>query len=121
MGHFQLKVKAWAVECFGLEVAVNRPVRNWRFLEEALELVQSLDCTKEEALQLVEYVYNRPVGEPRQEIGGVMVTLAALCEANHFDMEWAGQDELYRIMKPEVMEKIRAKQKLKMYPEKALP
>ncbi len=44
------------------------------------ELVQAVGTSREDALRLVEYVYTRPVGELRQEIGGVMVTLAALAE-----------------------------------------
>lgn len=120
---FQKRVKEWLLQCFGAEVAADKQERNWRFLEEALELVQACECTKEDAHALVEYVYNRPVGETRQEIGGVMVTLAALCETHHYDMLWAGQDELDRIEKPDVIVKIREKQRSKSLrnTEKALP
>lgn len=110
---FQHSVYRWLHECFGEEIAKDRVERNHRFLEEALELVQSLNCTAEEAHQLVDYVFSRPVGEPTQETGGVMVTLAALCSANYINMNHCGQVELDRIHSPEVMEKIRAKQAAK--------
>ncbi|WP_421983411.1 hypothetical protein [Roseibium sp.] len=70
--------------------------RNHRFLEEAIELVQSTGCTRSEAHQLVDYVYDRPTGRPHQEAGGVMVTLAALCIAAGLNMHAAGVDELAR-------------------------
>ncbi|MFX5747833.1 hypothetical protein ABTE19_23195, partial [Acinetobacter baumannii] len=73
------------------------PERNHRFFEEATELVQSTGMTQSEAHQLVDYVYGRPVGEPVQEVGGVMVTLAALCLAAKMDMHAAGETELARI------------------------
>ncbi len=94
---FQSRVQPWMQECFGAEIAGDRQERNHRFLEESLELVQACGCTADEAHQLVDYVFSRPVGEPHQETGGVMVTLAALCLANDLDMHRAGEDELARI------------------------
>lgn len=108
---FQERVQPWLIACFGEEIAGDREERNHRFLEESLELVQACDCTREEAHQLVDYVYNRPVGEKHQEVGGVMVTLAALCLANDLDMHTCGQVELDRIWTK--VEKIRAKQAAK--------
>ena len=64
--------------CFTEEICRDRVQRNHRFLEEALELVQSLGCTASEAHQLVDYVFGRPVGEPTQELGGAIITLHAL-------------------------------------------
>lgn len=107
-------------------IAGDREERNHRFLEEALELVQACDCTADEAHKLVDYVYGREVGDPPQEVGGVMVTLAALCLANEMDMHKCGEIELNRITQPEMVEKIREKQKRKpsmsplpgVYPER---
>jgi NTP pyrophosphatase (non-canonical NTP hydrolase) len=110
---FQFRVLGWMMDCFSMEVCLDAIERNHRFLEEALELVQACGCTKSEAHQLVEYVYARDVGEVNQEAGGVMVTLAALCLANDRDMHTAGEVELARVMRPEVMAKIRAKQAAK--------
>ncbi|WP_209010208.1 hypothetical protein [Labrenzia sp. THAF35] len=108
---FQDYVKPWMLACFGQEIADNIIERNHRFLEEALELVQAEGCTRSEAHQLVDYVFDRPIGEPHQEVGGVMVTLAALCLAANLNMHKAGSDELKRVWKKK--DQIRAKQAAK--------
>lgn len=108
---FQERVDRWLVACFGNQIARDPIERNHRFLEEALELAQSCDCTKEEVLQLVDYVYGRDKGEIRQEVGGVMNTLAALCLSRDIDMIEAGHIELDRCWTK--VEKIRAKQAAK--------
>ena len=108
---FQQRVQPWMMACFGPEISADRIERNHRFLEEALELVQCLGCTASEAHQLVDYVYGRPWGDPAQEAGGVMVTLAALCLANGLDMHACGETELARIWTK--VEAIRAKQAAK--------
>lgn len=93
----QTRVRPWLMKCFGPMIAGDREERNHRFLEEALELVQACGCTAEQAHQLVDYVFGRVPGEPHQEAGGVMITLAALCLANDLDMHAAGETELNRI------------------------
>lgn len=108
---FQPRVQPWLMECFGPMIAGDREERNHRFLEEALELVQACGCAATEAHKLVDYVYGRDIGEPVQEVGGVMVTLAALCLANDMDMHAAGENELARIWTK--VEQIRAKQAAK--------
>lgn len=110
---FQTKVREWVIKCFGEKIADDKIERNHRFLEEALELVQSTGCTKEDAHQLVDYVFNREIGEVHQEIGGVMVTLSALCSANRQPLFVNAEIELDRINKPEIMEKIKIKQNTK--------
>ncbi|EPJ7982428.1 hypothetical protein L4Z68_001435 [Pseudomonas aeruginosa] len=110
---FQSRVMDWLLECFGPAIAGDVTERNHRYLEEALELVQACGCTAAEAHNLVDYVFGRPVGETSQEVGGVMVTLAALCLAQGIDMSHAGEVELSRISQPEMVERIREKQKRK--------
>lgn len=120
---FQDRVHPWMMACFGEEISADRKERNHRFFEEGTELVQSTGMTRSEAHQLVDYVYNRPVGEPAQEVGGVMVTLAALCLANGLDMHDAAEVELARIWTK--VDVIRAKQAAKPkhspLPEHAAP
>lgn len=94
---YQDRVAHWMDRCFGPETSYDTNERSWRFLEEAIELVQSLNCTKEAAHQLVDYVYSRPKGDTEQEIGCVMVTLAALAEACKINMHDAGDKELRRV------------------------
>lgn len=108
---FQQRVQNWLMECFSMEICRDTQERCHRFLEEALELVQSLGCTKSEAHQLVDYVFGRPAGEVRQEVGGALVTLSALCSSQDLDMEAAGESELMRVWRN--IEKIRAKQAAK--------
>jgi hypothetical protein len=105
---FQSRVDDWMQACFGPEISSDKTERNHRFVEEALELAQSCGCTASEAHQLVDYVFGRPVGEPSQEVGGVMVTLAAFCLAHGMSMEQAGKVELARVWTK--VEAIRAKQ-----------
>ena len=94
---YQKEVMRWGDECFGGVINRNEVQRNHRFMEEALELVQSCNMTKEEVLEMVEYVFNRDIGEKEQEVGGVLVSLAALCEVQDIDMMHAGQVELDRV------------------------
>jgi len=108
---FQQRVQPWMMACFGAEISADTKERNHRFFEESTELVQAGGMTASEAQQLVDYVYGRPVGDPAQEVGGVMVTLAALCLANGLDMHQAAEVELARIWTK--VEAIRAKQAAK--------
>jgi hypothetical protein len=108
---YQRRVQPWLMECFGPMIADDTEERNHRFLEEAVELVQACGCTRSEAHQLVDYVFDRPVGESPQEVGGVMITLAALCLAQKMDMHECGETELARVWT--MVEKIRAKQAAK--------
>lgn len=94
---FQDRVTEWGVACFGEAIYQDRTERNHRFLEEALELVQALGCTKAEAHELVDYSFSRPKGEAVQEVGGALLTLAALCNANGIDMDARGKLELARV------------------------
>jgi hypothetical protein len=108
---FQDRVAPWMMACFGPEISRDTTERNHRFLEESIELVQACGCTREDAHALVDYVFDRPVGEPWQETGGVSVTLAALCLAHGIDMHAAADEELARIW--QCIAKIRAKQAAK--------
>lgn len=94
---FQARATAWCLECLGRDIAVDTHERNLRFLEEAVELVQACHGTAETAHKIVDYVFGRSIGEKRQETGGVLVCLAALCSAHGFDMAAAGEEELKRI------------------------
>lgn len=109
--NFDIGVGRWMEVCFGDEIAADKVERNYRFFEEATELVQACGMTKEDCLRLIDYVYDRPVGEKKQEVGGVMVTLAALCLPNGIDMNNAGEAELERCWKN--IDKIRQKQAAK--------
>lgn len=124
----------WLRLCFG-QSKDNLGERTLRIAEEALELAQAelvADGKNPRKLlhALVDQVCDKPVGEPFQELGGVMVTLGAYVmvkyRAGHADpdptnasqpksiMEQAWEAELYRIMDPQVIEQIRKKQATKV-------
>jgi hypothetical protein len=105
---FQTRVEDWMLATFGVSISTNRMERNFRFFEEATELVQAGGMSQEDAHRLVDYVYGRPVGELPQEIGGTMVTIAALCSAYGINLGEAAEAELDRCWIN--IEKIRAKQ-----------
>jgi len=109
--NYQVRVEEWLEACLPESARRDRLERTFRFLEEALELAQANDCSRDDAHALIDYVYGRPVGEPAQEVGGVMVTLASLCSAVGIDMTEAGNRELDRNWSR--IEEIRRKQAAK--------
>lgn len=106
---FQVRCMKWILAWLHSNIVWNKQERNQRFLEEALELVQSLDMDATTAHKLVDYVFSRPKGEPKQELGGVMNTLAILAETNSMSMWQSAEDELARCWNN--IDKIREKQK----------
>jgi hypothetical protein len=109
---FQSEVDRWMDACFGEPIKSDLLERADRFTEEALELVQTMPSfTAERAHALVDYVFGRPTGERPQEVGGVMVTLAALCNPVGIDIDVEAQREVARIWTK--VEQIRAKQAAK--------
>lgn len=106
---FQKRAAYWAKKCFGEFQATDTRERNQRFAEEALELVQACGMTKREAVGAVNYVYGRPLGEKRQEVGGTYTTLALLCQAHGIDMVGEGERDLLEIDNAETTERIRTK------------
>ncbi len=110
---FQARVAVWMHETFGAEVSSDFRERGFRFGEEAIELLQANGTTKDEVLLLVDYVYGRPVGELRQEVGGTMLTLGALCQARNINLAGAAYEEMARCEQPAVRAKIQAKQEAK--------
>ncbi len=109
--NFQNGVDLWMNACFGETIKHDKLERADRFIEEALELTQAMGYSADRAHALVDYVFNRPIGEAPQEVGGVMVTLAALCNTVDVQIFSAAQTELARVWTK--VEQIRAKQAAK--------
>lgn len=105
---FQERVVAWFVQCFDISIRCDVRERGDRLLEEVLELLQSHGYDRTRVATLVDYVYGRKVGDPPQEVGGVMVTLAAYCHTTGLNMHECGETELNRIWMK--IPEIRAKQ-----------
>lgn len=95
--------------CDEVDDPTDLPERRDRFAEEALELFQSLGGTHAAALALVGYVFGRPAGQPRQEFGGAMTTLAGLAAYAGEDLVVCGEAELARTWDAAVVAKIRRK------------
>lgn len=110
-GSFQNRVKPWMDECFGPAISADPLERGDRLLEEVFELLQAGQYPRERVAALASYVWSRPEGDPSQEVGGVMVTLAAYCLAHGLDMHSSGETELARIWTK--VDAIRAKQAAK--------
>ena len=92
----QKSIYDWCVEAFAGEDSSPR-IRMLRFIEEATELAQAHGLSQTEVEYVVSYVFGRPVGEPYQEVGGVMVTLNCYCEAAGISLVDAEQDEIARV------------------------
>ena len=108
---FQSRVQAWMLTCFGEKISSDRLERGDRLLEEVFELLQSGNYPRERVAALEQYVWSRDIGNPAQEVGGVMTTLASYCLAHGLDMHNAAENELARVWT--MVEKIRAKQAAK--------
>jgi len=108
---FQMRVNRWMLQCFSRVVVQDKLERCHRFYEESTELVQSAGMPREDAHRLVDYTYDRPVGELEQEAGGVLVTLGAWANTFGINLAVCGNVELDRAW--ENIDKIRSKQATK--------
>lgn len=88
----------WVMRCFGASVANSREERALRVVEEAVELAQSIGAQEAKIAAIVREVYDRPAGEPYQELGGVMVTAYAFAEASRISAEGALMQETKRML-----------------------
>ena len=95
-GEYSKRVDEWLLSTFGEKVTINAEERNLRFLEEALELLQSLGLSKDQLISMINYVYSRPVGNPNQEVGGVFICLLALCNTHSIDLFKSFEEEITR-------------------------
>jgi len=115
----QMRVKTWLLRVFvdggvySRQEVLGRRERSLRFLEEAIELVQATGLTEEEITRVVRYVMGRPTGEISQEIGGTLFTLLGLCVAEEIDAGSAIEKELSRAETPEIIQRVRNRQREK--------
>jgi hypothetical protein len=93
----QTQIKQWVVTRLG-QKAMQPTERGRRVHEESTELFQSVGGTREEAHRIVDHVFDKPAGNPLQELGGCALTLLACADSLDFDLGVAAQDELDRIV-----------------------
>lgn len=89
MRQLQTETHEWMTRALGPGIRDDKRERILRFLEEAMELCQVCELPVGAIYAMIDYTYNRPVGEIEDEVGGVMICLAALCNANFVDMQTA--------------------------------
>lgn len=92
----------WAIRCFTSEHVFDRPTRSLRIGEESIELMQALYVPEEKVHELVRLVYSRPSGDPRQELGGVVMTTAVLAASMGFTTHEILLIELRRVLSKSV-------------------
>lgn len=98
---------AWAMSCFGVDRARSRKERSMRILEEAIELAQACGHTRGDCVRQVEETYAKPIGEIKQEVSGVLVTVAAFCGLMGLNMDELFTKEFCRCI--EKSDEIKAK------------
>ena len=107
----QENVRGW-VEKLGSR-PVDLQMRLRRFAEESAELCQAGDLDFMTYLKVVTDAYSRPKGEVGQEFGGALMTMLALANVTGHSLWDQVMTEFNRVNTPEMIEKIRAKQKTK--------
>lgn len=94
----QRNVHDWCIAAFGDDHARSIEQRGIRLVEEAIEAGQAAGCSAEMIHRLVDHIYTKPVGDLRQELGGVGVTVLACAEAAGIDADEAERDEVERVL-----------------------
>lgn len=93
----QAVVKDWITRVFGLRT-LNLRFRAERVLEEALELAQAAGYPQEKIAALTAKVYANPPGRLRQEVGGVAISVLALCETAGISADECEEQEIQRVL-----------------------
>ncbi len=88
----------WVERVFGAGIARNVIERATRVLEEAIEVAQAAGVTRETALAVLSRCYGRDVGDVRDEVANLSVTLLALCGTLKVSAETLERDEIERIL-----------------------
>jgi hypothetical protein len=86
----------WAIGVFG-PIAANPVERATRFIEEALELAQSIGVPADRAAAIHARVYARAPGFSTMEIGQAALTLELLAEAIGMNLDASADAELARV------------------------
>lgn len=94
---YQDRAVLWGDACLGNIIVADHSERTCRFFEEASELAQACGLSRKDAHSFVDYVYDRPTGERRQELGGVVLTLSLLASAFGDNIIESGETELARV------------------------
>lgn len=99
MSHVSLQdgLAEWLTHALGEETLMDPKARAMRVLEEAVELAQALGIPREKAVEQLHHTYDRPVGDPAQEIAGVINGALLAAECIGVDGLLMGEEELHRV------------------------
>lgn len=93
----QQRISAWVIDRLGEKVFQDKEERGLRSLEEQIELGQALGIPRERALRLVNVVYDKPVGDLRQEFAGSLLTLLAAASSAGINLLEVCEEEVIRV------------------------
>lgn len=88
----------WGMATFGPNVMGDKREQVIRFLEEAMELAQSLGLDVEDTLRIAQFVFQRKPGKPRKEIGDVAIMLSYLSRLEGTTIEDAHRQQLSEVI-----------------------
>lgn len=95
---WQKRVAAWCAAAFGADHSSNVEQRGLRLAEEAIEAAQAAGCDPATIHKLVDYIYAKPAGELKQELGGVGLCVLAMADAAGFSADDAERIEVNRVL-----------------------
>jgi NTP pyrophosphatase (non-canonical NTP hydrolase) len=103
----------WGGRAFGHSHMLDLKTRALRMVEEAIELAQAAGVNESDLHSLTTQTYARPRGAVAQEIGGVLVTTAVICELIGTTVSEEMEREARRVLNVD-LEVFAARNKVKM-------
>lgn len=94
----QEAVREWIVRAFGPNTVVISE-RVSRVIEEAVELAQSEGFNETMIMNIVKHVFAKEPGKPRQEVGGLGVTILAYCASKGLSADTEEKREFERVLR----------------------
>lgn len=98
MKHLQRLAYLWAVRCFGHGHVHDPRVRLLRLIEEVAEACQCQDIPVSKLVDVIDIVYKKKKGIYPQELGGIAMTFAVLCESHSGQIDNILMTELNRVL-----------------------
>lgn len=94
----QKLIAEWCIAAFGKDHAASVEQRGLRLVEEVIEAAQAAQCDPGILHKLIDYIYKKPAGDLRQELGGVGICLLAIASAAGLNAEETENAECTRVL-----------------------